>query len=395
MTAYAITPVDTWFFRDARPFEMVGGAELSSTFPPPARTVASALAQARRPGETRRTAEGKTATLELPPRFADCRGPYVAHRPAGAGAFEPLYPVPLDLLRHDDGRWLRLDIPEPGEAVHCDLGRVLLPKLPDPKRNRGAEPVAGWLTAAGLAAWQRGDVPAGAPILRGDLYREEPRIGLGRDNARRTAAEGLLFNTRHLRLSEGEESAGLLIDLAWPADGVGDWPGGLVKFGGEGRLAEVRPVEAPERPEPPRANGGERGLVLLLLTLGQFGNTSVPPGLMKTEREDGRTVFTGELAYVRPDRSTGKIALTVECAVVGKVLREGGWNPHKGRPRRVRSLIPAGSLWYCTLPEQNAETLGAAIAALHGARIGEDSHFGRGELAVGLWRRPGPLHDHG
>ena len=36
-------PLDTWFFREARGFETSGHNELSSLFPPPARTVAGAL----------------------------------------------------------------------------------------------------------------------------------------------------------------------------------------------------------------------------------------------------------------------------------------------------------------------------------------------------------------
>src|SRR5688572_23968697 len=43
MTWLAFEPCDTWVFRETRPMDAVGGAELSSSFPPPAATVAGAL----------------------------------------------------------------------------------------------------------------------------------------------------------------------------------------------------------------------------------------------------------------------------------------------------------------------------------------------------------------
>lgn len=387
MTAYFITPVDTWFFRDARPFDVAGGSELSSVFPAPARSLASALVQARAPGYTPRTRDTTTG-------FIACRGPHLARRTRDHG-LEPLYPVPLDLLRHPDGPWVRLEV-RPEDAVVCDLGqpgsdgqpgKVLLPRLP--QGQRGARPVEGWLTKGALERWLKGDPLEAAPVKAETLVKEEPRIGLARDNARRTAAEGMLFSTRHLRLTGEPAPCGLLMQMDWPDER--GWPGGLLRLGGEGRLAEaelVRFDDGARLPliEPPKAQGDERGLVLLLLTHGQFGNTSVPPGL-KAEVRDGRTVFSGTLRFRSANKDEpGALDLTVEAAVVGKTVREGGWNPQKNRPRRVRSLIPAGSLWYCTLPTQNAATLAQAISALHGAHIGEDPQFGRGELAVGLWR---------
>ena len=41
--AWRFDPLDTWFFREARPFGAATGGELSSVFPPPAHTVAADL----------------------------------------------------------------------------------------------------------------------------------------------------------------------------------------------------------------------------------------------------------------------------------------------------------------------------------------------------------------
>ena len=37
--AWQFVPLDTWFFRESRPLESVGGAQLTSQFPPPVRTL--------------------------------------------------------------------------------------------------------------------------------------------------------------------------------------------------------------------------------------------------------------------------------------------------------------------------------------------------------------------
>lgn len=433
-TTYLIEPVDTWFFRDALPFDAVGGTDLRSLFPPPARTVAGALWQARNgglpPAQTRQTRErrflprhredpktGSPDTEDDPFMAALCRGPYLAYRAAARPgkpeqAYQKLYPMPLDLLWHKDGsRFARLDLPL--RPVHCDLGRVFLPKLAREDREAKALEQA-WITGEQLAAYLAGTgLPTGEPLQAGALFTPEPRIGLARHNARRTAADGLLYNSTHVRLHADPDprhaGAGLFIEVAWP-DPERDppWRGGLVRLGGEGRLAEVREYAAPTQLGPVAIAAGEAvspaleadgpggqilGLILLLLTPGQFGPTPVPPGLKPAAR-DGRDVAAGTLRYWKQGKP-GRMEVIVHAGVVGKVQREGGWNPAKHRPRRVRGLLPAGSLWYCTLPgPQDIDSLNAAIAALHGARLGEDIHLGRGELAVGLWRRSRPSVSH-
>jgi CRISPR-associated protein Cmr3 len=76
----------------------------------------------------------------------------------------------------------------------------------------------------------------------------------------------------------------------------------------------------------------------------------------------------------------------LRSAVLGKARREGGWNvvEHKSRP--VRSLIPAGSVWYCDVidPESMKQALKKSQGCL---RIGEETAIGRGMLAVCLWKK--------
>jgi CRISPR-associated protein Cmr3 len=43
------------------------------------------------------------------------------------------------------------------------------------------------------------------------------------------------------------------------------------------------------------------------------------------------------------------IDLVLHCAVIGKVLREGGWDMRKAQPKPVQSLIPAGCIFWLNL----------------------------------------------
>lgn len=366
-------PLDTWFFREARGFETSGHNELSSLFPPPARTVAGAM----------RTLIGEHSGVDWPrflegEEYAELRaligagdslgrleltGPY----PLWQG--ERLYPVPLHLLGKDRNyRFL-----EPGDPVLCDLGPVRLPRIKNARQDPlpGAKPLEqAWLNGADLQRVLGGQPPNGV-IATQRLYVEEPRLGIARDNMRRTGRDGLLYQTRHVRphpeLAIGAETRGLPAER-YPESGV-------MRFGGEGRPSLVRLSEAlSDRLPAPLIQGPN--LLLMLLTHADFGSGEEcwrPPGFEPIER-DGTRVWQGDLRG---------IGLTLECAVIGKAAREGGWDLARECPRPVRSLVPAGSVYFCTLAD--GIDVDMAIKALHGQHIGQDIALGRGELAVGTW----------
>ena len=428
MTDYLIKPVDSWFFKDALPFEVVGGNTLTSIFPPSARTVFAALLN--NPDETDVHDRGKAIAAQC------VTGPYLV-RKEDDQTWARLYPLPLNILakkkepqskqckqckqckqkQEIDYRRLSIDIKN-DKPLRCDFGKVLLPYLPKSsgedkgESGRGYKPIENaWVTASGMSAILAGEAPKTEDIVElTDFLKKEGRVGLARDNATRTAREGYLYETRHIRLDSWHICLdSLCVDKKKYRVALGaslteaNARQGLVRFGGEGRMAEVSqlpnlttvsPVELTDRKP--------QGLILYLITparLGRFeqgkpanGKTDyqtpsqprhVPPGLKKNEGQENHTVWTGNIIYSKAGQIHADIKLTVHSAVIGKPLREGGWKTgvHKNSPRVVKSLIPAGSLWFCTVEGD----LNEAIIALQGANIGEDAHLGRGELAVGLW----------
>ena len=69
--------------------------------------------------------------------------------------------------------------------------------------------------------------------------------------------------------------------------------------------------------------------------------------------------------------------------LAGKVQRVGGWDMAANKPRPVKSLVPAGSVFFCSV--ENSNDVQAAINALHNQRIGDFTEYGYGHLAVGVW----------
>lgn len=381
--------LDSLFFRESRPFGVAGGSELTSLFPPPARTLLGAV----------RTLLGEALGVDWE-EYKKLNGAYrlndvaVAevigygddlrrlrlHGPWLMSGAQPLYPAPLTLL-YGGGGFRRLT---PGPPVDCDLGEaVRLPILAE-GAGGGKELEGVWLTAEVFAKCL---AKQGIPEVH-DLYRrrhvltgddrgktiavDDPRLGIARVNARRTVGPGMLYQTRHVRLADG-------ISICVGIEGVdaGYVPAmGQLRLGGEGRIAAVERLDAaPPLPKAPEAGELREGLTLTLLTHARFTDGDwKPDGLIAGRDDNGCTVWRGTLHGIE---------LSVVSAALGRSVREGGWDMLNHKPRSVVSLIPAGSTYFVTLPP--GQDAGAAIEALHGKQIGEEQAMGRGLVAVGVW----------
>ncbi|ANJ66662.1 type III-B CRISPR module-associated protein Cmr3 [Halothiobacillus diazotrophicus] len=374
----AFDAADTLFFRESRPMEAMG--ELQSVFPPPMRTLAGAV----------RTLIGESAAVDWQAYRAEpahsLRQIIGYDEELGSLSFrgvwlalngERLYPAPLHLLRKPAPLHL------PGEAariyplhldkspVWCDLGRrVRLPALPEDRHARGARPMEDtWLTREGLARVLAGHLPDPAQLRTADqLFFRESRVGIARDNRRRTVIEGMLYQTRHIR---PQPALSIEVDASGLPDSLPNES--LVRLGGEGRAARLSVLQkAVDLPAPGAGSG--QGIALYLLTpLLMPGGAWLGFARQESGEAGTPTVWTGTL---------NGIALTLHGAVTGKALRSGGWDMTNQLPRPVTSFVPAGSVFFCTV-EGDVQ---AACEALHDRQIGVQTEYGYGHLAVGPWQ---------
>lgn len=340
MKRWHIAGLDSLFFREAKPFNSGEGGFLDSRFPPTAQTVAgvirSAIAEAKGVEWSQLHQGGQPEIAALIGGSADDPGRLRFAGPYLMKGGKRLYPVPLHLLYSStEKRWSRLA--PSSTPLQTDMGKRRLPEAVQPLA--AAKPVErGWLDAASMAKVLRGQ-PPDRHYREEELFVTEPRTGIRRDNRARTAVEGMLYFTRHIRLQEGVTFA---MDVAGADDVTGER---ILRLGGEGRMAHVRITEA-ESPTLAKPAGGARSALLVLLTHGDF---------------DGK-----------PEPELDGIEIVSACT--GKAVREGGWDYRKHRPKPLKSLVPAGSAFFVK----------GDIASLH-QQIGYRTAFGYGEIAVGTW----------
>lgn len=363
---------DTLFFKEARPMETVGAKPLAGHFPPPARTMAGALRgivgaalgvdwAAYRDGESSQQAViNVIGDAKLPGMGGlSMTGPYpLLHN-------ERLYPAPLSLLKTNDGGHVRL---RPGTALRCDLGKVYLPELE--QAAPGARPLENaWLTRADLQAVLSGGFPE-APIAAERLFAAEPRLGIALDQGLRSAEQGRLYQTVHARLCEG---VAIGIDVSGVPDEVTRRLT-FARLGGEGRFAGVRRQAQEAAALEVKRPTAAKGIMLTLLTPARFDEGGwLPPGFTETVDAHGAKVWRCANLH--------GVALTIHTAVIGKALREGGWDLARHQSRPAETLIPVGSVFFCTVEGD----LEPAVQNLQGKHLGGDSELGRGEIAVGYW----------
>ena len=367
MTGVRLAPVDTLFFRDGTPFSAGAAPQdgVESLFPPHPVSVAgavrAALARCNGWNGQGRWPEELDAVLGSGP---DDLGALSLDGPFLLRCDQPLFRAPRHLLgANQSGAWTPRALLRPGRETDCDLReRVRLPEAPqaDGPTARLRTGDDWWLTAVGLETVLRGGLPSGADAVSSrTLWAAEPRIGLERDDATRTAQEGMLYSTHHVRL-ERDIALGVRV-VGVPAGWR--WPFGLmVPLGGESRLAECRRWDGGARFPSHEAVSGSGRMAVIALT----------PLDLDADVCRGR----------RPLDGPGEARVVSAC--LRRPQRIGGWDSLARRPLPLRSVLAPGSVLFCEAadPVRFLE----AIADTEGQpRIGARQPWGFGRVAFGVW----------
>ena len=376
MIGLRFTPIDTLFFRDGTPFSKGRTPQdgVDSVFPPYPLTVAGAVRAALA------RCNGWDGYGPWQPEITDVLGdgPDDLGKLTLSGPFlirdgQPRFRAPRHLLgvKDDSGKWVPRVLLRPGSPVACDLGdAVRLPGLPEATALTGADDDVHaldpggrqWLDHAGMQAVLEGNVPSSVSevVSSDDLWCEEPRIGLERNPTTRTAEEGLLYSTRHVRLkcgvSLGVRVAGVPDAWALPFDR-------MTLFGGESRLAECREWQADLAFFPSwAAIEAHRRAVLIALS-----PLALPP-----------EVYRGRQVLDIPGGAR------VVSACLDRMQRIGGWDSLARRPLPLCSMLPPGSVLFCEIDEPSR--LRQAVATEEGLlRLGARQPWGFGLVALGAW----------
>ena len=368
MTAVQFVPLDTWFFRDGTPFtaQTAPQEDVGSLFPPYPPTLVGALRAALA------RANGWDGAGRWSPELCDVLGdgPEDLGALSFGGPFllrdgQPLFRAPRHLLggNREEG-WRPAGFLRPGSPVACDLGQVRLPEFPDVGGDAGTLKTADdvWITALGMHAVLRGQLPGTDDVVSSrTLWSPEFRIGLERDKAVRTAKDGKLYSSRHVRpgraISLGMRVSGLPEE--WTPRALSE----LAPLGGESRVAELTPWSGDLHLAPP---------LDLITRMRRVALIAVSPLDLEPEVCRGQQAVPG-LAGVR-----------VASACLERPQRVGGWDSLGRRPLAVRSVLPPGSVLFCDIVD--LKRFKAPVAPGNGtAQVGSRQKWGFGLAALGVW----------
>jgi len=371
-----LTPLDAWFFRDGRPYNLheSNQTDVASMFPPAMTTVAGAIraALARERGWDGRGRWQASLNTVLGDGFDNLgklrfEGPFLSRRLDELD--ELLFPMPLHVLgtpepdpSSTEPRWRPSTHLTPGPPIPCDTGLVRLPIRVD--ENGHTKDGAGlWVTAAGLQRVLSGRLPASDEVVvPTSLWSHEPRIGLVREPLSRTTADSdhALYSPRYVRLRRNVALSVVVHEVPE------DWTvPDLFPLGGEGRMADCRLCDSVALPSASIAIRKTRRVAVVLLT----------PLCLKPDAN-------GLLEHPRPNHSFPDLqGTTIVSACVGKPVRFGGWNSLAGEPIALTPCLPAGSTWFCEIEQAAVDT----VLQAHGRHVGERTAYGFGQIVLGTW----------
>jgi len=362
----ALSPLDTWFFRDSTPFDRDASpqAGVAGVFPPHPPTVTGAIraALALRNGWSGSGPWNGALQQALGARVEDLgalrfTGPFVLRGNA------PVFPTPLHVVGHapEGGAWQPVAMLRPGRStLASDLGPAS--RLPEvapgfPTVSGRLEPGARtWVTLDGLRQILTGALPDDDHLLpERELWTAEPRVGIERETGSRTTKDKALYSTRHARLRAG---VGIGVSVEGVPEGWKTLVGSMLPLGGESRLASCEPWETAAPVDlGDGARSGSCPLTLVALT----------PVLLSS----------GALWGKDPLSASGA---RVVSACVGAPLRIGGWDSLARRPFPLRNALAPGSTLFCEAGESDPLRRQVERGTL---RLGDHTAAGFGLCAVG------------
>lgn len=390
--SYIFQPIDSCFFRESRSSDAIGNSELGSVFPPPIRTLLGALRTSI--GEQWHQQHGtnwrqfdQLVDLQKLIGYGDDLGPINSFGPFIQCNGQRYYPAPANLMMkaNEDGNNIFFTAILGHDPVRCDIGEVLLASFPLTVKGlsdlAGAKPAEGyWVSTKGYSSLLNGNIPNQSELLKlSDFIFDDPRLGIARDNKRAGVLEGMLYQTRHLRL---KENISIEIEVSGlPDSKILELPSSqLVRLGGEGRFASLVISDAPDLPTVSLGKNNHKIMIYFLTPM--LSNSCLPLGIPKgfvANNINGCDVWEGEI---------NDIKVRIWSVMCGKVVREGGWDLAKHQARAVQSYLPAGSVLFAEVIDgSDMETINKC---LHGQIIKDpdtrrSDAYGRGQILIGQW----------
>jgi CRISPR-associated protein Cmr3 len=277
-------------------------------------------------------------TPQVPGSFA-ITGFEVARRGL-TGHIDTLHALPADLVatRAEATGPLRLQRLRPQPPTPGMLSSSPLAQWPVLAQSERSKAVSGlWLTSSGWAAYLSGNLPAVAQLVStAELWKLDPRVGVGLDSGSGRAADGQLFSAQAVAFRPGVGFLASVRGATVPASG-------MLRLGGDGRGAALHAAvhRAPETD--PTALANAKRCRVVLTTPGLFRDGWRPPGVDATFR------------LTLPGLNARLV-----CAAVPRAEVVSGWDLARRQPKSAMKAAPAGSVYWL----EELETTPAALRKL-------------------------------
>lgn len=243
--------IDVWLFRDGRPFDAGSDHRAESLFPPYPSVM-----------------QGVIRSHHLVVKNVDLRDPKQIEFAVGtADDYRTLHLCGPWLARRENNRVVRY-LPAPAHAAPGNDGyRALSPQpIPGTVKTSASTPMllwprsepqkgefGQWVHEDHLRAFLRGGTQSLQAESDEKLFARESRLGIARDDARRTTEEGALYEVEFIR---PHQRVGLLVEVG----GYEGWPStGVMRIGGEGRAARFEQIRNHPIPSPSMGEGKGEG----------------------------------------------------------------------------------------------------------------------------------------
>lgn len=279
------------------------------------------------------------------------------------GRVEPLIAPPADLvIGEQDGKVSSVRALNPAAPAAGVLSSSPLPNLPVlAEAERGKAASGYWLGEAGWRRYLAGETPLPGDLIKSsELWRIDPRVGVGLDAASGRAADGRLFSVQAVAMikrghrigtkNENGVEKSILADyeVGFLAGIAGAEPpaSGMVRLGGDGRAAAIHAVASNMAEPDYAAIAHARRCRLVLATPGIFPEGWKLPGL----DAEGRFHL-------------GEVSGRLVCAAVTRAEIVSGWDLAKWQPKSARRAAPAGSVYWLDELDATPEALRKLAAA--------------------------------
>ncbi|MDT8282801.1 MAG: type III-B CRISPR module-associated protein Cmr3 [Gammaproteobacteria bacterium] len=204
-----------------------------------------------------------------------------------------------------------------------------LPGLPVLAEQERSKPASGyWLKQSGWEKYLAGQTPSADDFIHAsELWQIDPRVGVGLDADMRRAADGKLFTVQAVAM---RPNVGFIAGVSG-AEPPGE---GMLRLGGDGRAAAIRPADNFDMPHPDYEAIAQARCCRIVLT---------SPGIFP---EGWKLSGTGDDNSV----AIGGINARLVCAAVSRAEIVSGWdlaaNNGRGEPKPAQRVAPTGSVYW-------------------------------------------------